>query len=94
MFDQKKLTVSHAPFVHIGSRIDVKNYQIMLAAAPAVLAGLYLYGMPALAVVSLAISSAMLWELVMNRISKRAVTIHDGHAAMVPPQPHQHAHRG
>jgi len=55
----------------------------MLAALPAVIFGIAQYGVPALRVVALAVSTAMLWELLMNRAMKRPVTIGDGNAAVI-----------
>jgi len=83
MVDQKKLIVSHAPFWHNGSRITTRSYHIMLAALPAVLAGLYYYGIPVLGVVCLSVASAMLWELAINLVTKRPITIGDGNAALI-----------
>lgn len=78
---QKKLIVSHAPFFHNGSSITERSYHTMLAALPALFLGLYHYGIPALGVVCLSISSAIIWELVINLVTKRAITIGDGNAA-------------
>jgi len=83
MNNQKKLIVSHAPFWHNGSNIFERNYAMILAALPAVLFGFIQYGMPAVGVVSLSISSAIFWEYVMNRATRRRVTIGDGHAALI-----------
>jgi len=83
MLSQKKFTVSHAPFWHNGSCIMERNYNILLAAVPAVLASLYFYGLPVLGIVSLSISSAMLWELAYTRITKQPDSIADGHAALI-----------
>lgn len=83
MDKQKILIVSHAPFWHYGSSISQRSYHTMLAALPAVLAGIFQYGMPALGVVSLSISSAMIWELVINKITKRSVSIGDGTTAVI-----------
>ncbi len=83
MVDQKKFTVSHAPFWHDGSCIRSRSYHTMLAALPAVLFGVVRYGMPAVGVISLAVSSAMIWEYVMNRIMRRDITIGDGNAALI-----------
>ena len=44
---QKKLIVSHAPFLHSGRRITERSYHTMLAALPALVLGFYHYGMPA-----------------------------------------------
>ncbi len=83
MINQKKLIVSHAPFYHDGSRIISRSYNTMIAALPAVLFGIYQYGFPALGVIALSVSSAILWELLMNKVMKRSVTIGDGNAALI-----------
>jgi len=83
MFEQKKLIVSHAPFWHNGSRITERSYHTMLAALPAVLAGFYYYGMPAVGVVCLSMATAILWELVINLVTRRSITIGDGNAALI-----------
>jgi len=83
MLNQKKFIVSHAPFWHDGSTITARSYNIIIAALPAVLFGFISYGMPAVGVVSLSISSAIVWELLFNKISKRTITIRDGNAALI-----------
>ena len=71
MLNHKKLIVSHAPFWHNGSSITARSYHTMLAAVPAALFGIITYGMPALGVVSLSISFAIIWEFLINKITKR-----------------------
>ena len=83
MLEQKKFIVSHAPFLHNGSSISLRNYNIILATLPAVFFGLFQYGMPAVGVVSLSVSTAILWELLMNRITKARISIADGNAALI-----------
>lgn len=83
MAEPIKLTVSHAPFWHNGSQIAIKNYNILLATLLAVIPGLLQYGIPALSVVTLSIASAMIWELVMNYLTRRPVSIGDGNAALL-----------
>jgi electron transport complex protein RnfD len=80
---QKKLIVSHAPFLHSGRRITERSYHTMLAALPALLLGFYHYGMPAVGVVCLAVSTAILWELLINLATRRSITIGDGNAALI-----------
>jgi electron transport complex protein RnfD len=82
MDNRKLLVSSHAPYWHNGSRLSIKNYHIMIAALPAVIMGIYQYGAPALGVVALSVSTAMLWELGMNFVMKRPVSIGDGNAAL------------
>lgn len=83
MSEIKKFIVSHAPFQHNGSSRRVKNYNIILATLPAVIFGLSRYGAPALGVLGLSVSSAMIWEYLMNRVSKQPVSIGDGDAALI-----------
>jgi electron transport complex protein RnfD len=83
MSKRKKFIVSHPPFWHAGHKIPERNGHIMLATLPALLAGFYYYGIPALGVVSLSVSSAMLWELMINRFTKSPFTIADGSAALI-----------
>ncbi len=83
MSDKKLYIGSHAPFWHDGSSIAARSYHLMLAALPAVLLGIYQYGVPALRVVALSVGSAILWELLLNRVMKRPVTIGDGNAAVI-----------
>ncbi len=80
---EKKLIVSHAPFWHIGSAVPERNYNIMLAALPAVAVGLMLFRMPALAVISLSVGSAIGWEWLITTISGRPNTVGDGNAALI-----------
>jgi len=56
---------------------------MMIAALPAVGAGLFYYGMPALGVISLSIAFAIIWELAFNLVAKRPITVGDGNAALI-----------
>ncbi len=82
MSSQKKLVVAHAPYWHDGSKISSKNYNIMIAALPAVLMGISQYGAPALAVIAFAMACAMIWEVVWNLILKKPASVGDGSAAV------------
>jgi electron transport complex protein RnfD len=83
MLNEKLYVGAHAPFWHVGISIEAKSYNIMLAALPAVIMGIYLYGVPALRVLALATSSAMAWEWIINRAMRRPDTIGDGNAAVI-----------
>jgi len=83
MLNQKKLIVSHAPFCHDGSSISVRSYHMMIAALPAVLFGFFQYGINAVGVVALSISFAIIWELAINKVTKRSISIGDGNAAFI-----------
>ena len=79
----KKFIVSHAPFWHNGSSVTERYYNIILATLPAVVLGITQYGIPALGVVALSVSSALLWELAINYVTRRSITIADGNAALI-----------
>lgn len=83
MTSQKKYIVSHAPFWHIGSGVPERNLNALLALTPAVLMGLVYYGIPALAVVCLSVSSAIGWEAAFNKAAKRPESVGDGQAALI-----------
>jgi H+/Na+-translocating ferredoxin:NAD+ oxidoreductase subunit D len=83
MLNQNLLVGSHAPYWYNGSSIREKSVHTVLAALPAVLMGIYQFGIPALRVMALSISCAMLWELILNRVMRRPVTIGDGDAAVI-----------
>jgi electron transport complex protein RnfD len=83
MPDKQKLVVSFAPFWHNGSRVTDRSRQILLAAAPAALFGVYRFGISALGVLALAVSSAVLWEFAFTRVAKRPASVGDGTAAVI-----------
>lgn len=83
MTDRTKLVVSFAPFWHNGSRVTDRSRQIILAALPAALFGVYRFGFSALGVLALAVSSAVLWELAFTRLAKRPLSVGDGTAAVI-----------
>ncbi|PIP38395.1 MAG: electron transporter RnfD [Desulfobacterales bacterium CG23_combo_of_CG06-09_8_20_14_all_51_8] len=83
MHNTLKLTVSHAPFWHNGSSISSKSRNILLVSLLAVVPGCYQYGMAAVGVVTLSIASAIIWELAINFISRRPISVGDGNAAVI-----------
>jgi len=83
MAKRLKLTVSHAPFWHDGGSISKTNLNMILALMPAAIFGIIRFGMPALGVVALAVSSAILFEFLFTLVSRRPVTIGDFDAAVI-----------
>ncbi len=81
--NSNKLTVSHAPFWHDGDSLFQMNLNIILALLPAAIFGIIQFGAPALGVVALSISTAMLWEFVMNLIAKKPITVGDLDSAVI-----------
>jgi H+/Na+-translocating ferredoxin:NAD+ oxidoreductase subunit D len=83
MNSQKKYIVSHAPFWHNGSGVPERHFNAIIALIPAVLMGLVYYGVPALAVLCLSVSSAVGWEVIFDKAAKRPVSVGDGQAALI-----------
>ena len=83
MRSEKMFIVSHAPFWHNGSNVAERHIGMLLAALPAVALGIIHYGMPAVGVIALSISTAIFWEWLMNRLTKRTITVADGNAALL-----------
>ncbi len=81
--NNNKLTVSHAPFWHDGDSLFKLNLNIMIAALPALIFGIIQFGAPAVGVLALSISSAMIWELIMNFVSKKKISIGDLDSAVI-----------
>jgi len=82
--DNRKLFVSsHAPYWHSRRSISGRSYHIMLASLPALVMGFYHYGAQAIGLVALSMSSAIIWEFLMNVLMKRPTTIGDGNAAVI-----------
>ncbi len=78
-----KLTVSHAPFWHDGDSLFKTNLNIMLAALPAVIFGLFQFKAPALGVLALSLSSAMVWELIVTLASGKKASLGDLDSAVI-----------
>lgn len=80
---QQKHIVSHPPFLRSGSTLFFRSCAIMFAALFAVVPGIMTYGLPALGVVCLSVSTAVFWEYLINRASRSKITIGDGNSAVI-----------
>ena len=72
MFEKTKFLVSPNPFIHYNKGVAYRSYNIIIAASLAVFAGIFKFGLPALFVVCLSVSSAILWEYLFNLKPKKA----------------------
>jgi len=83
MPDRRLFVGSHAPYWHNGSSLSEKHYHMMLATLPALIMGIAHYGAQALGVAAFSVSCALFWELLMNKATKRPLSIGDGNAALI-----------
>ena len=72
-----RLVVSPHPHLHSGHTLPGIMQQVMIALIPAVIFGVYLFGFDALRVILLSMGSAVGWEYLIRRISKRPSQLHD-----------------
>ncbi|MFH1481464.1 MAG: RnfABCDGE type electron transport complex subunit D [Pseudomonadota bacterium] len=78
----KYLIVSPGPHIHCGVRISDMAFNILIALIPAVIFAIYYYGLDAVRVMGASIASAMLAEVIIQKIMGRPITIADGSAAV------------
>lgn len=79
----EKLIISPAPHIHGGDSVEKNMYGVIIALVPALLAGLYFFGIGALIVTVVAIVSCMLFEYLIQRfLLKTEVSVMDGSAAL------------
>lgn len=76
------LILSPAPHIHSGSSISGVMYTFIIALLPAVVFGVYSYGIDSARVISIAVASAMAAEWIFQRLFRQAVTVMDGSAIL------------
>lgn len=77
------LTVSTSPHILGGTTVRSMHLEFILALVPALVVGLYYFGLPAVITVALAIASAVATELLYTRLRKIPDTVMDMHAALL-----------
>ncbi len=78
----KLLNISTSPHIQGEESVPKIMVSVLLALLPAVLMGVYFFGLPALFVLLLSTGSAMVVEAGMQKIMGREVTVLDGSAAL------------
>jgi len=78
--ENRNLVISSSPHIHSGSTFSGMMYTVVIALLPAAVFSIMTYGMHAARVMALSVSCAMFFELVIEKLFKRPVTIHDGSA--------------
>jgi electron transport complex protein RnfD len=82
VFEPPGLVVSSSPHVHAGLTTGRMMRAVMLALVPACLAGVYLFGLPALRVLVICTATAVAAEAGWQRLAGQTVTVGDGSAAL------------
>jgi len=78
-----KLIISPAPHIHGGDSVSKNMTGVIIALVPALLVGLYFFGLGALVVTLTAVASCVLFEyLIQKFMLKGSNTVMDGSAAL------------
>ena len=78
----EKLIVSSSPHIHAKATTTSIMRDVLIALAPASIAGVVLFGLKALAVILVCVASAVIAELVFNLLAKKEQTVGDLSAAV------------
>ena len=78
----EKLIVSSSPHIHAKATTQSIMRDVLIALAPATIAGVVLFGLKALAVILTCVASAVLAELIFNLLAKKPQTVGDLSAAV------------
>jgi len=79
----EKLVISSNPHIHSGNSISKCMYQVILALVPAYILGLYFFGIGALIVTLVSITSCVFFEYIIQKyMLKKTPTITDGSAIL------------
>lgn len=80
---QHKLTISLSPHVYDRSTVRSIMVDVLIALLPVFLWSIYIFGLDAIRITVLSVSSCILFEYVIQKfILKRSITIDDGSAAV------------
>ena len=77
---KNKLIVCVCPHLHNDESVSRIMWMVVVSLIPAGIAGVFIFGLHALGVIILGIASALLTEGVLQRLTKRKVTVLDGSA--------------
>lgn len=71
------LFVTSSPHVHCGRTSQGIMLDVIIALLPASIAGVIFFGLPALAVILISVAAAVLTEFIINKLTKKPVTVGD-----------------
>jgi electron transport complex protein RnfD len=78
-----KLTVSSPPHWHVKLTEGRIHFDFIIALVPAVIFAVYMYGMHAVRVISLAMATAVISEILIRKLFRKPMTYTDGSAFLI-----------
>ena len=83
MAEMKNIIMSPSPHIHSGDTISKNMYGVLIALIPAFLVSLYCFGLGALIVTFVSVTSCVLFEYLIQRfLFKKEPTVYDGSAIL------------
>lgn len=79
---QGKLEVGFAPHIHSRESVAKVMWAVFFSLIPAGLAGVYIFGLPALRVILISVLSCVITEALIQRLRQKKITLGDGSAAL------------
>ena len=76
------LTVSEAPHVREKDSVSSIMWNVNMALLPALVGGVYFFGLRALSVVFISVISAVVSEMLYQKLTKKKITVKDGSAVL------------
>ncbi len=80
MQQEKKLTISANPHIKDTDTVNKIMWYVVISLLPAAIAGIYLFKTNVIIIIILSIISAVLTELIIQKLRKKPITIKDGSA--------------
>ncbi len=82
MLNNSKLIVDVSPHIHSHESTPKAMWMVFLALAPSAAAGVIIFGVPALKIIVAAVLSCVATEAVIQRLTRKKITITDGSSAL------------
>lgn len=78
----ERLSVGISPHIHSGESVRKVMWAVFLALLPSGVAGVIIFGLPALKVIIISISSCLISEFLIQKLRHKKITLYDGSAAL------------
>ncbi|MDD5680421.1 MAG: RnfABCDGE type electron transport complex subunit D, partial [Candidatus Omnitrophica bacterium] len=79
---QDRLIVSASPHIHSGETVSKVMWTVFLALIPAGIAGVIIFGLPALKIIIASILTCIITEALIQKMTNKKISVRDGSAAL------------
>lgn len=79
---ERPLILSSSPHFHSGDSVPKIMWTVVAALIPATVMAIYYFGIPALIMIGTCVATALVTEIIMNKMKGESLTLNDGSAAI------------